>query len=177
MSTHRYPAHLVDRWNLHDGTPMTIRPIRPEDAKIESDFVRNLSPRSKYFRFMGALQELTPSMLVRFTQIDYDREMAFIATTEVDGQETEVAVGRYVPNPDGTSCEFAIVVGDEWRRKGIGSRIMTGLMDVARSRGLRQMEGEILSENNDMLTLMRHLGFALAPCEDDPTVTLASRTL
>ena len=177
MAIHPYPAHLVDRWYLHDGTPMVIRPIRPEDAMIEDDFVRKLSPRSKYFRFMRALQELTPEMLVRFTQIDYYREMAFIATTEVDGQEAEVAVGRYITNPDGTSCEFAIVVGDEWRRKGIGSRIMTALMDVARSRGLRQMEGEILSENSDMLTLVKRLGFSLTLCEDDATVQLATRAL
>jgi len=177
MAIHPYPADLVDRWYLHDGTLMVIRPIRPEDAKIEDEFVRNLSPRSKYFRFMSALQELTPDMLVRFTQIDYYREMAFIATTEVDGVEAEVAVGRYVTNPDGNSCEFAIVVGDEWRRKGIGSRIMKGLMEVARSRGLRQMEGEILSENNDMLTLMKSLGFAIAPCEDDATVQIATRAL
>jgi acetyltransferase len=156
---------------------MVIRPIRPEDARIEDDFVRNLSPRSKYFRFMRALHELTPEMLVRFTQIDYYREMAFIVTTEVAGEEAQVGVGRYVTNPDGSSCEFAVVVGDEWRRKGIGSRIMTSLMDVARSRGLRQMEGEILSENSDMLTLMKRLGFSLAPCEDDPTVQMAARPL
>ena len=177
MAIHPYPSHLVDRWYLHDGTPMVIRPIRPEDAKIEDDFVRNLSPRSKYFRFMRALQELTPEMLVRFTQIDYFREMAFIATTEVDGEEIQVGVGRYVTNPDGGSCEFAIVVGDDWRRKGIGSRIMTALMEVARSRGLRRMEGEILSENHDMLTLMKSLGFTMSPCEDDPTVQMATRPL
>jgi acetyltransferase len=177
MAIHPYPTHMVDNWYLHDGTPMVIRPIRPEDARIEDDFVRNLSPRSKYFRFMRALHELTPEMLVRFTQIDYYREMAFIVTTEVAGEEAQVGVGRYVTNPDGSSCEFAVVVGDEWRRKGIGSRIMTSLMDVARSRGLRQMEGEILSENSDMLTLMKRLGFSLAPCEDDPTVQMAARPL
>jgi acetyltransferase len=177
MAIHPYPAHLSSRYQLEDGTSMVIRPIRPEDAEIEDEFVRNLSPESKYFRFMRALHELTPEMLVRFTQIDYHREMAFIATTEVDGTEKEVAVGRYLTNPDGESCEFALVVGDEWRHRGIGSRIMMALMEVAKARGLRTMEGEILSENANMLSLARRLGFAIRPCEDDPGVQEASRVL
>jgi len=150
-----------------------IRPIQPEDAHIEDDFVRGLSPQSKYFRFMQALHELTTKMLVRFTQIDYFREMALIATTELEGATRQVAVGRYVTNPDGTSCEFAIVVGDDWRHRGIASRIMMSLMEVARSRGLQRMEGEILSENSDMLSLVRKLGFTLRPCENDMGVQLA----
>jgi len=170
MAIHPYASHLVSRWQLPDGRTMVMRPIRPEDAEIEDTFVRNLSPQSKYFRFMRALHELTPEMLVRFTQIDYDREMAFIATTEVDGREAEVAVGRYVTNPDGESCEFALVVGDDWRRLGIGTRIMMALMEVAKSRGLKRFEGEILSENRDMLSLVGRLGFTIRPCADDPGV-------
>jgi acetyltransferase len=177
MAIHPYPAHLVSRYQLADGTNMVLRPIRPEDAEIEDEFVRNLSSESKYFRFMRALHELTPDMLVRFTQIDYHREMAFIATTEIDGRENEVAVGRYVTNPDGESCEFALVVGDEWRQRGIGSRIMMALMEVAKARGLRVMEGEILSENGNMLSLARRLGFTLRACEDDAGVQQASKVL
>jgi acetyltransferase len=177
MAIHPYPAQLLTRWQLPDGTNMVMRPIRPEDASIEDEFVRNLSPESKYFRFMRALHELTPEMLVRFTQIDYHREMAFIATTEIGGKETEVAVGRYVTNPDGDSCEYALVVGDEWKRKGIGSRIMMGLMEVAKARGLRTMEGEILSDNANMLSLARKLGFTLRSIEDDPGVQKAVRVL
>jgi acetyltransferase len=177
MAIHPYPGHLESQLQLADGTDMVIRPIRPEDAEIEDTFVRNLSPESKYFRFMRSLQELTPEMLVRFTQIDYDREMAFIATTEIDGKETEVAVGRYITNPDGTSCEFALVVGDEWRRKGIGSRIMTGLMEVAKTRGLKSMEGEVLSNNTHMLSLMRKLGFSLRPSEGDAGCQQANKIL
>jgi acetyltransferase len=168
MAIHPYPSHLESRQQLPDGRDITIRPIRPEDAEIEDTFVRNLSPESKYFRFMQSLHELTPQMLIRFTQIDYDREMAFIAATEIDGKEAEIAVGRYLTNPDGTSCEFAIVVGDEWRRLGIASRIMMALMEVAKSKGLKVMEGEILTENTTMLSLARKLGFTVRPREDDP---------
>jgi acetyltransferase len=177
MAIHPYPAHLVTQWQLPDGTNVVMRPIRPEDAEIEDEFVRNLSPESKYFRFMRALHELTPEMLVRFTQIDYHREMAFIATTEIDGAEKEVAVGRYVTNPDGHSCEFALVVADEWRGRGIGSKIMMELMEVARGRGLRVMQGEILSENANMLSLARKLGFTIRAMDDDSGVKEAVRNL
>ena len=85
MAIHPYPAHLLQTWRSADGHNITLRPIRPEDAAIEQDFVKNLSDESKYSRFMNTLQELSQSMLIRFTQIDYDREMALIATT-ADGQ-------------------------------------------------------------------------------------------
>ena len=114
MAIYPYPAHLVTPFQLPDGTNIVVRPIRPEDASIEQEFVRKLSERAKYFRFMQTLDELTPSMLARFTQIDYDREMAIIAViSQADGTEVEVGVCRYVTNPDGKSCEFAIVVADE----------------------------------------------------------------
>ena len=114
MAIHPYPAHFSSHMQLADGTDILIRPIRPEDADIEQAFISGLSQQSKYFRFMQALHELTPQMLVRFTQIDYDREMALIAVTQQTGEEREIAVARYITNPDATSCEFAIVVGDEW---------------------------------------------------------------
>ncbi len=177
MAIYPYPSHLSSRYQLPDGRDIVIRPIRPEDAEIEDTFVRNLSPESKYFRFMQSLQELTDEMLVRFTQIDYDREMALIVTTEMNGNEAEIAVGRYLTNPDGNSCEFAIVVGDEWRRMGIGTRIMMALMEVAKSKGLKTMEGEILTENSKLLSLARKLGFTIRPVEDDLTLQLAVKIL
>jgi len=187
MAVYPYPAHLVSRWQLPDGTDITVRPIRPEDAQIEQAFVRGLSPQSKYFRFMQSMQELTPTMLVRFTQIDYDREMALIAvlgngTADADTEagpetETEIGVARYTINPDGRSCEFALVVADEWHRRGIGSRLMTSLMEVARARGLRSMEGEVLSGNAEMLALVARLGFSIHTSAEDPSIRLIERTL
>jgi acetyltransferase len=162
MAIHPYPAALVQRWHLPDGTPVTVRPIRPEDAAIEQAFVRGLSERTRYFRFMQAVHELTPQMLVRFTQIDYDREMAFIAVVENEkGKEQQVAVVRYTTNPDQRSCEFALVVADEWQGLGIGTHMMQSLMQVARNRGLRLMEGEVLADNMNMMSLMRRLDFAI----------------
>jgi len=177
MAIHPYPSDLVHREQLPDGSDVTIRPIRPEDARIEADFVRGLSPESKYFRFMRALHELTPEMLVRFTQIDYDLEMALIATVEQMDQEIEVGVARYAINPDGESCEFAIVVADDWHHKGLGVRLMKPLMAIARARGLKVMEGESLSGNSHMLGLAESLGFRISNSPDDPGLKLMHRPL
>ncbi len=167
VAIHPYPATLVSTWQPHGAPLVTLRPIRPEDAEIEQAFVRGLSAESRYSRFMDALRELTPQMLTRFTQIDYDREMAFIATVVEQGRETEVGVCRYVTNPDGESCEFAIVIADEWQRKGLGRRMMSALVDVARSRGLREMMGHILAHNHGMLALCAKLGFSIADSSED----------
>ena len=170
MAIHPYPADLESTFQLPDGRDVTIRPIRPEDAEIEAEFVRNLSDEAKYFRFMHAMQELTPEMLVRFTQIDYDREMALIATTWEEGQEKEHGVVRYVTNPDKTSAEFAVVVSDELQGHGIGQRMLTRLMEIARSRGLDRMEGEVLTANHRMLELVRSLDFQIQASKDNPGV-------
>jgi acetyltransferase len=174
MAIHPYPHHLVSQIQLADGTNVTIRPIRPEDAEIEQSFVRRLSPQAKYFRFMQALNELTPEMLVRFTQLDYNRELALIAVQERAEKEQELAVARYVMNPDGKSCEFALVVADEWQHRGIGSHLMTQLMDAAQERGFSSMEGEILGDNSKMLDLVKSLGFQLQNSAEDPGVKLAT---
>ncbi|MCA1804630.1 MAG: bifunctional acetate--CoA ligase family protein/GNAT family N-acetyltransferase [Xanthomonadaceae bacterium] len=177
MAIHPYPKHLVSSCQLADGTDIIIRPIRPEDAGIEQSFVKALSSQSRYFRFMRSLNELTQEMLVRFTQIDYHRELALIAVLEQDGRETELGVARYIINPDGQSCEFALVVADAWQGKGIGSRLMQALMEAARQRGLGEMDGEILASNNNMLHLMTSLGFSLHTSSEDPGVKLASKEL
>lgn len=177
MAIHPYPMHLTTRLQLPDGTDILIRPIRPEDAEIEQTFVRRLSSRSKYFRFMQTLRELTPEMLVRFTQIDYDRELAFIAVTRQDGRDVEIGVTRYVLNPDGESGEFALVVADEWQAKGIGSQLLTTLIDAARARGMKSLDGEVLEENAPMLHLVRKLGFDVHSSRDDPHVKTVVRRL
>jgi acetyltransferase len=170
MAIHPYPADLVSTFQLPDGRDVTIRPIRPEDAQIEADFVRNLSDEAKYFRFMHSMHELTPEMLVRFTQIDYDREMALIAVTWEDGKEIEHGVVRYVTNPDQTSCEFAVVISDEFQGHGIGQRMLTRLMEIARSRGLDMIEGEVLTSNHRMLDLVRSMDFQIERSPDNPGV-------
>jgi acetyltransferase len=179
VAIHPYPSQHETKLQLGDGTDITIRPIRPEDAEIEQDFIRSLSPEAKYFRFMRSINELTPEMLVRFTQIDYDREMAFIATTRdpESGKEKQIGVGRYVTNPDGKTCEFALVVSDTHRRLSLGNRIMMALLESAKRRGLSTMIGEVLSNNEAMIHLMRRLGFAVRTSHDDPGIQTCTKEL
>jgi len=177
MAIHPYPNHLVRQWQLTDGTQIVIRPIRPEDANIEQTFIKHLSPESKYFRFMQTVAELTPALLVRFTQIDYYREMAFIAVTREHDHDVELGVARYIINPDGDSCEFALVVADQWHRRGIGTKLLMELMQEAKSRGLKSMHGEVLAENHDMLELVTSLSFVTQRHAEDPGVIKIARTL
>ena len=177
MAIHPYPSYLETKWQLPDATDITIRPIRPEDAELEQDFIRGLSADTKYFRFMETLQELTPTMLVRFTQIDYDREMALMAITEEAGKEVELGIARYTTNPDAESCEFALVVSDKWQHRGLGHKLMTALMDVARTKALQRMEGEVLATNQAMLGLVSNLGFTVTTSPDDTAVKRVTKNL
>jgi len=177
MAIYPYPAQLVSQWQLADGTDITIRPIRPEDADLVKRFVHDLSEESKYFRFMNSLHELTETMLVRFTQIDYSREMALVAMTAEHEKETELGVARYVINPDAATCEFALVIADNMQGKGLGQKLMVALMEAARARGLSVIEGEVLSNNHKMLRLMTRLGFAVKASEEDPGIMKVSKPL
>lgn len=154
-----YPQNLVHPHRLFDGTEVVIRPIRPEDAPIEQEFVRGLSDDSRYNRFMGQLRELAPRKLQYMTAIDYDQHMALIATVLRDGREVEIGVARYVVTPGSGNCEFAIAVDDAWQGTGVAGILMLELMAVARSKGLKSMVGFVLASNHKMLKFCRQLGF------------------
>jgi acetyltransferase len=173
----QYPAHLVKRLTLPDGTAITIRPIRAEDAAIEAEFVRGLSEESRYFRFMDSVRELSADMLARFTRIDYDRHMALIATTAAGGREIQIAVARYVVGPADTECEFAIVVADAWQRRGVGGLLMRELMAAARLKGLTRMYGEVLAGNRKMLEFITRLGFDATHDPQDPRLMRVEKRL
>jgi len=177
MAIHPYPSHLATKWTQPDGVEITIRPIKPEDADLEVEFVRKLSPETKYYRFMNTMRELPPAMVARLTQIDYDREMAFLATIMEDGQEVELGVCRYAVNPDGESCEFAVVVADDWQHRGLARKLMGVLIETARNRGLQYMNGVFLANNERMLRFVQGLGFALSNDPEDTTVKLGVLSL
>ncbi|HSH29826.1 MAG TPA: GNAT family N-acetyltransferase, partial [Thiohalobacter sp.] len=176
MAIHPYPMHFDRQVTLGDGTVVTLRPIRPEDADIEQAFVRGLSEESRYLRFMRVLDELTPELLIRFTQVDYDREMAFIALCkEDDGAAVQIGVARYNTQPDGRTAEFALVVGDRWQGRGLGSALLKILIDYARQHGVRELFGDVLLRNTGMRKLAAHLGFdekTLDPEDDVVRTTL-----
>lgn len=177
MAIYPYPTHLISTWQLADGRNITIRPIRPEDAEIEQAFVRGLSEEARYFRFMFSVQELSQTMLLRFTQIDYSREMALIAVTFEQDKEIELGVARFAINPEGESCEFALVIADAMQGKGLGQKLMTALMDAARAKGLKVMAGEVLKTNANMLKLMNRLGFSVEDRLDDDNIKRVRKIL
>jgi acetyltransferase len=181
-----YPTGMEREWPLKGGRLVTIRPIHPDDAEMLQALVRSLSPESRYFRFASSLAELPARMLARFTLIDYDREMALVAvvktrSTDADGRVTEaqriVGVSRIVTNPDGTSCEFALLVADDQAGQGLGSRLMLSIVEAARSKGLAEIMGLILTNNGPMLRLMAGLGFSIAAYADDPDFRIATKAL
>ena len=181
-----YPARYEQVWPLRGGGEYTIRPIHPDDAQMLQDLVHGLSPESRYYRFVSSMTELPPAMLSRLTLIDYDREMALVAihrtrTLNAEGEpvETEriVGVSRYITNPDKSSCEFSLVVADDFNGKGLGSRLMLSIMEEARDKGLDEIEGLVLANNPGMLKLMKGLGFAIKPFLDDPDFKLVTHPL
>jgi len=181
-----YPSHHEQVWPLPGGGEYTVRPIHPDDASMLQEFVRSLSPESRYFRFVSSMQELPATMLARFTLIDYDREMALVAVCReqrvgADGVATEVArivgVSRYITNPDRASCEFSLVVADDFKGKGLGSRLMLSIMDFAREKGLTEIEGLVLANNPTMLKLMRGLGFHVKAFPEDADFKLVTQLL
>lgn len=181
-----YPARYEQVWPLRGGGEYTIRPIHPDDAQMLQDLVQNLSPQSRYYRFVSSMTELPPSMLSRLTLIDYDREMALVAihrerkagdNGEIVESERVVGVSRYITNPDKSSCEFSLVVADDFNGKGLGSRLMLSIMEEARDKGLAEIEGLVLANNPGMLKLMKGLGFQIKPFAEDPDFKLVTHSL
>lgn len=140
------------------GVPaVSIRPIRPADLALETEFARLLSPRTAYLRLM-APRSPTPEELRRFTDIDPQREIALIATVAEAGRQRQVGVARCVREPGDDSAEFAIVVADDWQHRGVGKALLGAMFDAAAGRGVRKVYGVTLAENASMLSLARSLG-------------------
>ncbi len=167
LAIHPYPKALARTHRLRSEETVLLRPIRPEDAQAEKRLVSRLSPQTMYLRFHAPLRELTTERLIRFTQIDYDREMAFVAVESSGEQEEIRGVARYTRMPDGISCEFGITVEDAWQGRGLAHALMTALEETARGRGLTEMVGFVLRDNESMTRLMRSRGYMAAATEED----------
>jgi acetyltransferase len=162
-----YPVELVERRQI-GADRMTIRPIRPEDAAAHTAFFSRISPQDIRYRFFSAMRELSPEQTARLTQVDYDREMAFIAVNETTGDT--VGVARLACEPNGQSGEFAIIVQADMKGRGLASLLMRRLIAWARSRGLTEIVGQVLADNQPMLSFIRHFGFTIRRMPDDASV-------
>ncbi|MBI5165702.1 MAG: bifunctional acetate--CoA ligase family protein/GNAT family N-acetyltransferase [Magnetospirillum sp.] len=160
MAIRPYPAELEEWFAMKDGRPVLLRPLRPEDEPNHHVFVSKLTPEDIRFRFFGLVHELPHTEMARLTQIDYDREMAFIGEVEnPDGSKETLGVVRTVTDPDNEKAEFAIVTRSDLKGTGLGKRLMTKMIAYCRSRGTGAIVGQVLRDNGRMLKFVEHLGF------------------
>ena len=161
-----YPTKYVTPWRLRDGTEVTIRPIRPEDEAMELEFVRGLSAETSRFRFFQIIKDLQHDALVRFCNIDYDREMALIAEIQETNKKTEVGVARLILDPGNAHGEIAVVVADGYQGKGLGTKLVDMLIDYAREKGVDSIYGVIMTDNQTMIRFCEKLGFTIRRIPD-----------
>jgi acetyltransferase len=156
-----YPAELEETVQLSDGTEVVLRPIRPEDEPAHQRLFASLDPESVYFRFFSVVRELPHERLARYTQIDYDREMAFIATRTEDGEARTLGVVRAIlGGGERRRAEFAIVVDPRYQGLGLGYRLLRKVIDYCRDQGAEAVVGQVLWENQRMRRLAEDLGFS-----------------
>jgi len=149
-----YPTELeVDI--EHGGERLRIRPIRPDDEALLQRFIRHLTAEDIRLRFFGPLRELTHEMAARLTQIDYDREMAFLL---LEGEEL-LGVGRLAADPGFEQAEFALIVASDRQGRGYGELLLRHVLAYAKTRGVKRVVGHVLRENRKMLELANRLGF------------------
>lgn len=164
-----YPLELEERVRISDREVL-LRPIRPEDETLHGEFLGRVELNDLRLRFFHAVRHFPHSELARFTQIDYDREMAIIAVTPATGAAEEtLGVVRAIADPDGARAEFAILVRSDMKGKGLGVQLMRKIIRYCRERGVREVVGEVMVVNDRMLALARELGFEVAPT-DDPQI-------
>lgn len=170
-----YPTQYVKPWNLKDGTPVTIRPIRPEDEPLMVRFHQGLSERTVYFRYFGTLQlsqRIAHERLTRICFNDYDRQMALVVDRKdpKTGEREILGVGRITKLHTAPVAEFAVLVADLHQRQGMGGELMRRLIEIARDEKIERLVGYTLTENVEMQKLCQKLGFELDRSKDDPAV-------
>jgi acetyltransferase len=166
-----YPTQYVETWKLKGGTPVTIRPIRPEDEPVMVGFHEGLSERSVYLRYFSPLQlqqRVSHSRLVRICFNDYDREIALVAERSLGKGRYEIlGVGRMSKLHGSGTAEFAVVVTDKWQNKGLGTELTKRLLRIAKHEKLTRLVAYTLLENHEMQKMCKKLGFQVTGSSQD----------
>jgi len=168
-----YPKELEEIVALTDGRKCQLRPIRPEDEPNHHVLISRLTPEDVRFRFFGRVSALPHSEMARLTQIDYDREMAFVATLGDSGTGETLGVVRIVTDPDNETGEFAVVVRSDMKGSGLARRLMLKMIEYCRTRGTGSMVGQVLTDNIRMLKFVESLGFKRIKYIEGDTVEVA----
>jgi len=162
-----YPSEL-EEWVEHRGRRLLLRPIRPEGTPGHRQFLAKVTPHDLYTRFFTGVRELPAADLAHLTQIDYDRDMAFVAVAhDAAGDEEIIGVVRACADPDNDTAEFAVLVRSDLKGQGLGTLLMRKLIRYCRERGTRELCGDVMSENTAMLHLARSLGFRVRRTEQN----------
>jgi acetyltransferase len=173
-----YPSELEERIALGDGRTLLLRPILPEDEPSLQAAFAKLTAEEVRLRFFVPMKTLSHMTAARFTQIDYDREMALVLTEPGIAGKTEIfAVVRISADPDNDRAEYAIIVRGDMTGMGLGVLLMRRIIDYARSRSIREMYGDVLRDNTTMLKLCKVLGFGESCLPDEPTLVRVTLTL
>jgi acetyltransferase len=165
-----YPDEYTAAFVLTDGTPVTVRAIRPDDAPLIVAMHATLSERSIRMRYFSLIRRLTAAWLTRLCHLDYDREMALVAAADGPAGPHVLGVARYSVDPATGAAEFAVLVADPHQGRGLGRHLLERLIAVAKDRGVRRLTGLVLRENRPMLHVVQRLGFALTPSDDPAAV-------
>ncbi|MGN6748626.1 MAG: GNAT family N-acetyltransferase [Xanthobacteraceae bacterium] len=163
-----YPGHLVDSIWAANGRRVTIRPMLPQDLKLQREFFRSLSPRARYSRFLSWFNELPDGVAQRLENFDNNSHFALLAEVFEDKREIMIGEARYiVDHDDSDTCEFALVVADHWQRRGIGGALLAQLERRAAACGLRRMRADTLYDNRAMRGLAASRGYAIRANRED----------
>jgi acetyltransferase len=165
-----YPNQYESYWMLRDGTPIIMRPVKPEDEPLVEELLRNCSEETIYFRYFRLVKKWTHDMLIRFTQNDYDREIGLMAIGQPPGPEVMMGVGRMVMDANHEDAEFAVIVADPWQGKGLGPKLLERIIAIARENGVRLLHGDVLAQNQPMLGMVKRAGFSLKKGADPQIV-------
>jgi acetyltransferase len=156
-----YPGRYQKSITAKNGKKVRLRPIRPEDEPMELEMVNRLSKESLYYRFFGYVPRMTHEMMTRFTQIDYDREMAIIALVDKPNGEEMIGVVRIIADPWGEAAEYAILVADEWQGQGLGSQMTDYIIEIAKDMELQRLYASVMASNKGMISLFERKGFTV----------------
>jgi acetyltransferase len=161
-----YPNKYITHRKLKDGRSVVLRPIKPEDEALLSGLFQSLSEETMRFRFFQVIKDMPHEALVRYCNVDYDREIAIVAEMK-KGKRRVIGVTRLILEPGGKCGEFAVVVGDEWQRLGLGSKLVDYIIEIGKDMGLETIGGDVLSRNFKMIRLCTNKGFKMEPVDED----------